>query len=206
MGLTADRHKQLRFTVSIANVGKGPIEVGARRPSRGAEWSAWQRIERADGSSYRVPAPGARMVFVGLSEHGHWHIRGVARYELRRLGSTKPVRILVKRGFCLYDSSDYRLGLPGAPREDKYERDDCGEKRELSLAMGISVGWKDDYFWRIPGQIIDVTSVPLGKYRLVVKVDPRNWFRESNERNNVTWVDIAIGEREIKVLDRSKRV
>lgn len=145
------------------------------------------------------------MVFVGHPEHGHWHIRGIARYELRRLGSSKPVRILVKRGFCLYDSSEYRLACR-AHRARISTSETTAAKRDLSLAMGISVGWKDDYFWRIPGQIIDVTSVPLGKYRLYVKVGPRNWFRESNERNNVTWVDIAIGERLIRVLDRSPRV
>jgi hypothetical protein len=56
--------------------------------------------------------------------------------------------------------------------------------------MGVSVGWKDDYYWRIPGQEIDITSLPNGKYRLLVEVDPRNYFRETNERNNVTWVDL----------------
>jgi hypothetical protein len=56
--------------------------------------------------------------------------------------------------------------------------------------MGVSVGWKDDYYWRIPGQEIDITSLPTGKYRLLVEVDPRNYFRETNERNNVTWVDL----------------
>ena len=206
MEITAEGKKKLRFTVSIANVGKGPIEVVASRPRRGAEWTAWQRIRRADGSAYRVPAPGVRMVFVGLPEHGHWHIYGAARYELRRLGEPKAVRIHVKRGFCLYDSNLYRRSLSEAPAKGAYPRDACGKKRELSLAMGVSVGWRDDYYWRIPGQVMDVTTLPQGRYRLTTTVDPRNWFRESNERNNVTWVDIAIGEKSVKVLRHSKRV
>ena len=53
--------------------------------------------------------PIVRLVFIGGSEHGHWHIRNAARYELRRLGDGKALRIHVKRGFCLYDSSSYRL-------------------------------------------------------------------------------------------------
>jgi len=202
----ADGTRRLRFTVSIANVGKAPIEVVASRPSRGADWAASQRISRADGSSYLVSLPSVRMAFVGLPEHGHWHVRGAARYELRRLGERKALRIHVKRGFCLYDSNPYRRSLPGAPAKRAYPRDACGKKRELSLAMGVSVGWRDDYYWRIPGQAFDVTTLPQGKYRLVVRVDPRNWFRESNERNNQTWVDIHIGETSVKVLRHSKRV
>lgn len=153
-----------------------------------------------------MPAPGVRMVFVGPPGARPLHIYGAARYELRRLGEPKPVRIHVKRGFCLYDRNPYRGSLSGAPTRSTYARDDCGKKRELSLAMGISVGWRDDYYWRIPGQLMDVTTLPKGKYRLTVKVDPRNWFRESNERNNVTWVELAIGERSVKVLRHSKRV
>lgn len=206
MEIAADGKKRLRFTVSIANVGAGPIEVVASRPRRGADWTAWQQVRRADGSTYRVPLPGVRMVFVGLTEHGHWHIYGAARYELRRLGEPEPVRIHVKRGFCLYDSNLYRRSLPGASSKRAYPRDACGKKRELSLAMGISVGWRDDYYWRIPGQLMDITTLPKGRYRLTVTADPRNWLRESNEGNNVTWVDIQIAERTVKVLRHSKRL
>ena len=63
--------------------------------------------------------------------------------------------------------------LPDAPAKQTYPRDACGKKEELSLAMGISVGWRDDYYWRIPGQELDITTVPNGKYRLFVKADPQ---------------------------------
>jgi hypothetical protein len=69
----------------------------------------------------------------------------------------------------------------------------------------VSVGWKDDYFWRITGQRLDVTNLPNGRYRLINRVDPRNWFRETNERNNTTWVDLEIGDRVVKVVGRSPR-
>jgi Lysyl oxidase len=203
---TAEGQKRLRFTVSIANVGKGPIEVDASRPALGAEWTSAQRIYRADGTSFLVPTPDARMVFVGSKAHGHWHIRGAARYELRPLRSTKPIRIRYKRGFCLYDSKPYKLRLPGAAKRSTYPRDDCGKKRDRRLAMGVSVGWQDDYYWRIPGQEMDITELPNGNYRLFVTADPRNWFRESNERNNATWVDLEIGPQSVKVLKHSPRL
>lgn len=47
---------------------------------------------------------------------------------------------------------------------------------------------------------MDITSLPNGKYRLFVKADPKNWLRESNERNNVTWVDLRIGPQLVKVI------
>jgi hypothetical protein len=206
LAIGADGTKTLRFTVSIANVGRGPIEIDAARPGLGGRWTTSQRIFRADGTSFRVATPGAQLVFVGSKEHGHWHIRGAARYELRPLGSAKPVRLRYKRGFCLFDSTPYKLRLEGAPRRSTYPRDDCGKQRDLRLAMGVSVGWKDDYYWRIPGQSMDVTKLPNGKYRLYVKADPRNWFRESNERNNVTWVDLRIGDQIVDVIGRSPRL
>jgi Lysyl oxidase len=141
--------------------------------------------------------PGARSLARG----------GAARYELRPLGDEKPLRIRLKRGFCLYDSTPYELSLPGAPRKGAYPRDGCGMKPDLELAMGISIGWKDDYYWRIPGQDIDITDLPNGKYRLFTKVDPRNWWRESDESNNVTWIDIVIGDSlNVKVLRRSPKL
>jgi hypothetical protein len=57
------------------------------------------------------------------------------------------------------------------------------------VLTGISVGWLDAYDWRIPGQAIDVTGLPSGRYRVSVTADPENWFRETNERNKATWVD-----------------
>ena len=92
--------KWLHFTTSVANVGRGPIGVEGVRPRSGT-WTVWQRIFRADGTSYRVPLPQVQFVYQGSSDHGHWHIRGAARYELWRLG--KIAKIRTKRGFCLYD-------------------------------------------------------------------------------------------------------
>jgi hypothetical protein len=146
------------------------------------------------------------MVFVGSTSHGHWHIRGAARYELRDAGGGKLVRLRYKRGFCLFDSSRYRPLLPGAPNKPVFPRDGCGTKRDLRLAMGVSVGWKDDYYWLIAGQEFDVTDLPDGKYRLLAEVDPGKWFRESNERNNTTWVDLEIAGVQVKVLGRSPRI
>jgi len=195
--------KWLHFTTSIANIGMGPMEIDAAR-TKGRPWAIWQRIYRSNGSSYRVPMPPhVRLIYQGSPDHGHWHIHGAARYELWRLGKIEKIR--TKRGFCLYDSSTYPPVRPGMPKLARYPREGCGTKSSVRLRTGVSVGWKDDYFWRITGQRLDVTNLPNGRYRLINRVDPRNWFRETNERNNTTWVDIEIGDRAVKVVGRSPR-
>jgi lysyl oxidase len=193
--------KWLHFTTSIANVGPGPIEIDGAR-FQGGDWDAWQRIVRSNGSSYRVPLPDVRFVYQGSKDHGHWHIRGAARYELWRLGEIAKIR--TKRGFCLYDSSRYRSELPDTPPVAKYPRQGCGAKSSLFLRTGVSVGWKDDYFWRIIGQRMDLTNLPNGRYRLINRVDPRNFFRETDERNNTTWADILVRDRTVDVIGRSR--
>ena len=193
--------KWLHFTTSIANIGVGPMEIDGAR-FQGGEWSAWQRIVRSDGSSYRVPMPSIRFVYQGSEDHGHWHIHGAARYELWHVG--KIAKIRTKRGFCLYDSSLYRPRLPEAGRSI-YPRSGCGTKSSLYIRTGVSVGWQDDYYWRITGQQMDVTNLPNGRYRLINRVDPRNLFRESNDGNNTTWVDLVIGDKSVKVVGRSPR-
>ena len=204
---TYTNQRRLRFTVSIANVGLGPMQIEGTRATTNDPFRTHQRIKRVDGSSLRVATPRVRLEFAGSERHGHWHIRGAARYELRRLSDGKPARIRTKRGFCLFDSTSHDLSLATAPKKSHYQRGWCGERAQRRLAMGISPGWKDDYYWRIPGQEMDITNLPHGRYRLFVRVDPRNWFRESNERNNTAWVDIEISDSLlVKVLGRSPRL
>ena len=112
----------------------------------------------------------------------------------------KKVAAGAKRGFCFYDSHPYQRSLPRAPAKRAYPKNSCGTRDSVRLLMGISVGWLDAYFWRLPDQYIDVTKVPNGKYRLAATVDAAGWFKESNERNNRTWANLEITATGIKVL------
>ena len=58
--------------------------------------------------------------------------------------------------------------------------------------MGLSPGWNDTYTMTLPGQSIDVTNVPSGRYRLFTDIDPQGRFREASRRNNRTWIDIEL--------------
>ena len=72
--------------------------------------------------------------------------------------------------------------------------------------MGLSPGWADPYSWLLPDQRLDITGLANGEYRLQATVDPDNWFRESDETNNGTWVDLRLrttpdGSPRLDVLD-----
>jgi Lysyl oxidase len=194
-----DGQKQLRFSTKMVNIGTGPFELMASRSLLERRFSVSQRIRRSDGSSHQIQTPRVALVYAGHG-HNHWHVRDVAQYELRRLDNGEKVAAGAKRGFCFYDSHPYRLSLPWARAKRAYPKNSCGTKDSVRLLMGISVGWLDAYFWRLPDQYIDVTNVPKGRYRLSATVDAAGWFEESNERNNRTWANLEITTTGIKVL------
>jgi hypothetical protein len=67
--------------------------------------------------------------------------------------------------------------------------------------MGLSVGWGDIYRWDLPGQYINVTGLSPGRYRLEGVADPSDWFKEKDNTNNSTWVDLQLTRTDVKVLD-----
>lgn len=150
----------LRFSNGIANLGPGPLEVGAdaarirkrgRRPA-----PAYQRIRQTDGPPRKVFV--GRMVFDPDPDHQHWHFAGIAEYRL--YDSSGLIRRSKKQAFCLLDFDRLRRG---APREYK----GCRPTR-----MGISPGWADTYTWDLHGQQIDITNISSGIYRLVSITNP----------------------------------
>src|SRR5205809_427368 len=86
----------------------------------------------------------------------------------------------LKIGFCLLDSIRWDAN---APSRAKY---DCGNQ-------GIQQGWGDVYDSTLDGQWIDITGVPDGSYTLEMEVNPEHRLPESNYNNNITRIQITIG-------------
>jgi subtilase family serine protease len=63
------------------------------------------------------------------------------------------------------------------------------------------VGWGDTYEATVPGQHLNLTSVPDGRYALRSTADPDNLLVESNERNNDVIVYVEITGLALDVLD-----
>ncbi len=194
----------LRFSATLVNVGGGPLLVAAHRsfPFR-EDWRVVQRIEDGTGG-YSEREMGARLIFGG-DGHDHWHVVGAEAHQLEALDG-EILGGLVKSGFCFFDNVDYRTTLPSAPPEPAHTSRECGTRFDRDIAMGISVGWGDEYQWYLLDQTIEITGVPDGRYRLRAIADPANLIKESDETNNDTWtvVDLVTvdGARQVEVVEQ----
>jgi len=69
----------------------------------------------------------------------------------------------------------------------------CGQRDSKRVSMALESGWGDEYFQGIAGQSLDVTSLPVGQYRLRITVNPEGDLAESNPANNVSERLIELG-------------
>ncbi|MDF2739232.1 MAG: putative secreted protein [Actinomycetia bacterium] len=186
---TLPGRRLLRFSTVIVNVGDGPFETIGNRPDTSTPlMTVTQRIFNTAGSSREVNTPA--VMFWAGDGHDHWHLRDIEAYRLSRLDNGRRVGTGAKHGFCYFDNTPYRLWLPGAPSASVYGG--CGTAGDLRVATGLSVGWGDIYPAGIAFQWIDITGLKSGRYRLRATADPANWFAETNNTNNSTWVDLRL--------------
>jgi len=195
----ASGQRLLRFDTKIVNTGAGRFEVHGSRPSTSTPtMSVTQRVFDGAGG-HRDLATAAEMYYAG-DGHNHWHVRNLQRFTLTRLDSGANVGTGAKSGFCFFDNYRY-----GSTRDPFYTAvgGACryGAPSALRVKMGLSVGWGDRYSWKLPGQYIDVTGLPPGTYRLRCVADPSGWFREEDDANNFTWVDLQLTRDGARVLE-----
>jgi lysyl oxidase len=186
---------RMRFNTVIVNVGKGDFVLRGTR-ELGGPWTVEQDVPYSTSGARRVPTRAA--VVWGGDGHEHWHIVRVASVWLVPLDARgKPASdskklIDTKVGFCFYDHTHE---LARGPAKAVYSADTCadrGEEKSTEFGMGLSPGWNDTYLESLPGQSIDITAVPDGKYRLFTQIDELKLFREATRANNLTWIDLDV--------------
>ena len=192
------------FTAAVANVGRGALIIHAVRADRRGAWRVSQRFDEPDGSLSETITPGD--VVWGGHGHNHWHVHMGASYWLGRPGSSARIRTYEKVGFCFFDQLPLRRQPPDAPTAPRFPKTGCNGEDALEFTMGLSPGWSDPYQWTLPDQRLDVTGLPDGVYRLWATADPGGWFRETDERNNLTWVDLRLttsaSPARLEIVDR----
>jgi Lysyl oxidase len=183
---------RIRFNTIIVNVGEGDFLLRALRDVRGG-WDTEQDIPYTEEGAKRVRIRAP--IVWGGDGHEHWHIERVALVRLVPLDangrveqSAKPL-VDTKVGFCFYDHTHE---LPSGLAERTYSAKSCGKEDTTVVGMGLSPGWNDTYRMGLPGQAIDVTGLPDGRYRLYTDVDPSGWFHEASTKNNRTWIDLDL--------------
>jgi hypothetical protein len=197
-----DGRKLLRFSSIIVNVGDGRFEVRGQRPSTATNTMTVRQRIYNDAGGYRNVSTDAVMYFSGDRDgddgHYHWHVRKLEGFKLTRLDNGVKVGTIAKHGFCFYDNYRY-----GSTRDPFYTLASgaCGRgASDLRVRMGVSRGWGDRYKWNLPGQYIDITGLSPGQYRLRGMADPSGLFREKDNTNNYTWVDLQITRDGVRVV------
>ena len=185
---------QLSYDATFDNFGAGPLRIDAHRPNTSGRMVADQVITRSDGSTELNPRVG-ELRFVESEDHRHWHFFRFMRYELVRAADGAVVAPDRKTGFCIGDryNTDPRVRLPGEPPmpgvfDVPPNNDWCAQNDpdRLTLTMGLSVGYGDNYLAYLDGQSIEVSDVPEGSYYLVHRVEAA--VRESDYSNNAASV------------------
>ena len=181
----------LSFSSILVNIGDGDFVLRATREDE--TWAVVQDIPYSTSGAEVVPV-SASLVWGG-DGHDHWHVKRVAVNTLVPLDEKgRPAAdedgwLDSKVGFCFYDFSRQ---LETGPLEAAYLSKSCGDENDTAVGMGLSLGWGDTYNIELPGQSIDVTQLPDGRYRLWAEADKKGWFRDARRDNNVTWVNIRL--------------
>ncbi|WP_119068834.1 lysyl oxidase family protein [Rubrobacter indicoceani] len=182
----------LRFDSVVVNTGPGRFEVRGSRPNSGAStMTVSQHVYNSSGGRRILPTDAT--MYFGGDGHNHWHVRDLESFDLKRVKNNRALRAGAKHGFCFYDN--YRFGSRLSPYYTH-----CGDNTDLVVTMGLSRGWGDIYPYTLPDQYVDITGLPDGRYRMVGTADEANWFRESNEANNITSVNLKISGGSVRVL------
>lgn len=194
----------LRFSNGICNLGTGPFRMRPEFPLVTTDPQlAIQEILDSTDSSGAVVSSQVVSQFEYHEEHNHWHINDVALYEFRTSvsGGAGPVGSFdigpiavndrgdvqsIKTTFCLIDWIRYGGNSNNGSKSTRFYWDCFGDYQ------GISVGWVDQYHHGTPGQVVDVTGLPVGRYYLTSTCNPDGNFVESDTDNNRAWVVVRL--------------
>lgn len=194
--------RRLRFTSSLGNIGRGPLEVRPNRnqPCPPGQHNATQVIYRDANRNHTYNARRDTDVarsragcMVYHPRHDHWHFDASARYTLLERGTERRVVVSVRRkvSFCLRDSARLPERYGRWPYGNAYGPCAKGSRQ------GISAGWMDVYQSYLAGQSLRLPRrLANGVYCLETRVDPQNRIRELDDTNNGSVRALAIrGDR-----------
>jgi hypothetical protein len=190
-----DKRELLRFSNGIANVGDGPWRMRPEFPADldpAKPQAAIQELLDSTDSSGNVVYEKTVSLFEFHPTHNHWHIDGVALYEIRSSNGMAffggndigPVAggNSIKTTFCLIDWIRLEGNTNNGTNSDRVYWDCFAEHQ------GISVGWVDQYHHALDGQDLELTNLPPGRYYLVSTANYERTFLEKDYTNNRAWV------------------
>ncbi|HEV8358849.1 MAG TPA: lysyl oxidase family protein [Candidatus Thermoplasmatota archaeon] len=201
----------LRFSNGIANTGPGDWRLRPEFPLADPSQAQLAIQELLDADRHVVSEQVVSQ-FEFHPAHNHWHIHGVALFEVRAAlddgtgGAFGDVVVndrgaaqSLKTTFCLIDW--YKLEGPSKTKDRIYF--ECN-----GAYQGIQAGWADQYHQATPGQELDLTGAPAGAYYLLSTANHEASFVENDLANNAAWVGFQLtrdseGNAKVKILGHS---
>jgi hypothetical protein len=183
---SAGRQVRLRATSDVRSRGKGPMELRGVRDGR-RSMRVNQRIYKKGRGHLTLRTP-AHLHFTYVGEYfggDYWKVHQLANFELwsvdRRHHLLRKVRVGPKLNYCLRDLERTR---PGRRSPESFHYPGCNQNPfQDRITLGTSVGWSDIYPADYTKQWIDVAGLH-GCFAFVMRVDPHNFFYESDENDN----------------------
>lgn len=194
--------RRIRFANSVWNRGEGVMELRGVLDEESRKIIVSQDLYGPDSEviERRVSS------FHFNPVHGHWHWEDFGHYEIWSTGPWGELVEVVARsdkvGFCMLDTSPITrewldfLSITDFQVAERARYGECGWRLQ-----GISVGWMDTYDADVPGQEIDVSTLPDGLYALRSTVDPQGLLFESDKENNSAMVYFQLEGDQLQVID-----
>jgi hypothetical protein len=184
----------LRLSNLVWNSGQGALELaGALNPST-QQTIVVQQLARPGSETAFEYVVGE---FVYHPTHAHFHLEDFAIYQLWRLTPDGELSTLAASGeklsYCLMETNVVDRDNPNFTRRRSHT--ECGQETQ-----GILPGWGDRYNAELDGQIIDITTVPDGRYALLSTANPNGTLLESDFTNNTGAVVIDLRSTRVTVV------
>jgi lysyl oxidase len=189
----------LRFDTAVANLGDGPFELRLDISTVESEHpDVFQDLYDRDGNAVAGDSTFAGQ-YTFHKTHGHIHYQNFATYGLYTLVGGQPgteVKASRKADFCMIDTRLLRFGLLGNGARNHHFPNCNIPATEgggpTTMRQGIDVGWADVYTWDLPGQYIDISTLPAGDYAVVIHVNPVLILQELSTANDVSFTPVHI--------------
>jgi len=182
----------LTFAATVWNAGTSPLAVRGTRREGTQLMDAEQSFSDPAGHP-TATAPAGTFEWDPREGHQHWHFSDFAAYRLLDPDGAVVVPSH-KQAFCLANTDPVDTTIPTAAWQPPYGFDPgCGRADAQTLQQRLDVGWGDTYLQYLPGQAIDVTSVPNGTYQLEITANPNGRLHEATTRNNAARRQVVLG-------------
>lgn len=186
---TADNlDPQLQFTHITWNAGRGPFVITPHYNRRTGTAAFVQTLYKTPGGTRMVKASKVLLSATGIFDPPSDYRYPLTSFQLIQVNPDQSLGPVVatspKTDYCI--TSDTTVGgVPFMPNHPSPPQSDCVHPNK---ALGLAVGYGDEYDQTDNGQPIDLAGIPTDgqEYLLRAQVDPQHIFVESNATNDET--------------------